>query len=124
MWLTIPFVGIPSCKMALLMFGIGLTGSIYVVCPPILSEFAPASQRTTLIVVLSISNTLAGILAPMLSGAMIEKASTPLEGYHNGFMVDALVQVLGGLAGLLLLRPGTEPATQAGDSRRILRRFT
>ena len=114
MLLAIPFVGIPPCKIGLLMFGIGLTGSIYVVCPPILSEFAPASQRTTLIAIFSISNTLAGILAPILSGAIIEKASTPLEGYQNGFMVGALVQVLGGLAGLLLLRPGAEPARQAG----------
>ena len=114
MLLAIPFVRIPPCKIALLMFGIGLTGSIYVVCPPILSEFAPASQRSTMIAIFSISNTLAGTLAPVLNGAIIEKASTPLEGYHNGFMVAAFVQVLGGLAGLLLLRPVGEPATQAG----------
>jgi MFS family permease len=114
MLLAIPFVGTPPWKIVLLMFGSGLTGSIYVVGAPILSEFAPVSQRSTVIAIFSISNTLAGILAPVLNGAIIENAPTPLEGYHNGFMVGALVQILGGLAGLLLLRPAAEQATQAG----------
>ena len=114
MLFAIPFVGIAPWKIALLMFGSGLTGSIYVVGAPILSEFAPVSQRSTVIAIFSISNTLAGILAPVVNGAIIENAPTPLEGYHNGFMVGALVQILGGLAGLLLLRPADERATQAG----------
>jgi MFS family permease len=112
MMLAIPFVGSPPWKIALLVFGSGLTGSIYVVGPPIISEFAPVSQRSTVIAIFSISNTLAGILAPVVNGAIIENASTSLEGYHNGFMVGALVQILGGLAGLLLLRPVAELATQ------------
>jgi MFS family permease len=112
MLLAIPFVGPSAWKIALLGFGSGLTGSIYVVCPPILSEFAPVSQRSTVIAIFSISNTLAGILAPVVNGAIIEMSPTPLEGYHNGFMVGALVQILGGLAGLLLLRPVAEAATQ------------
>lgn len=54
-----------------------------------------------------------GILAPVLSGAIIENAPTPLEGCHNSFVVGALVQILDGLAGLLLLRLTAELATQA-----------
>jgi MFS family permease len=113
MVLVIPFVAFPPCKIALLMFGSGLTGSIYVVCPPILSESTPVSQRSTVIAIFGTSNTMAGILAPVLTGAIIEKASTPLEGYHNGLMIAALVQILGGLAGLIFLRPA-DPGTRAG----------
>lgn len=122
MLLAIPFVGIPFGKIALLMFGSGLTGSIYVVCPPILSEFTPASQRSALIAIFSTSNTIAGILAPILTGAIIETASSPLEGYHKGLMVAALVQILGGLAGLLFLRPA-QPGPQAGPLARDLPRI-
>jgi MFS family permease len=103
--LAVPFVGIPSWEIALFVLGSGLTASIYVVCPPLLSEFTPVSQRSTLIALFNTSNILAGILAPFLNGAIIESAPTPLEGYHNGFMVAALLQVLGGLSGLLLIRP-------------------
>jgi MFS family permease len=113
MLLVIPFVAFPPYKIALLMFGSGLTGSIYVVCPPMLSEFTPVSQRSTVIAIFGTSNTIAGILAPVVTGAMIENASTPLEGYHNGLMIAALVQILGGLAGLIFLRPA-DPGTWAG----------
>jgi MFS family permease len=110
MMLAIPFVGIPSWKIALLVLGSGLTASIYVVCPPLLSEFTPVSQRSTLIAFFNTSNILAGILAPFLNGAIIEGAPMHLQGYHIGFLVAALFQVLGGLSGLLLIRPPAVPA--------------
>jgi MFS family permease len=105
MVLAIPFVGSPPWEIALLVLGSGLTGSIYVVCPPLLSEFTPVSQRSTVIALFNTSNILAGILAPFLNGAIIDSAPTPLEGYHNGFMVAAILQFLGGISGLLLIRP-------------------
>jgi hypothetical protein len=112
MLLVVPFVGFPPCKIALLLLASGLTGSIYVVCPPLLSEFTPVSQRSTAIAVFSTSNTMAGISAPILTGATIERAPTPLEGYYNGLMIAALVQIVGGLAGLIFLHPA-ELRTQA-----------
>lgn len=108
--LMVPYAESPSSKIALLVIGGGLSGSIYVVCPPIISEFTPASQRAAVIAILGAIYTTAGILAPIVNGAMIEKASPPLAGYYYGYAITALVQIAGGVAGLLLLWPASHMA--------------
>jgi MFS family permease len=108
--LMVPYTEDASWKIALLVIGGGLTGSIYVVCPPMLSEFTPVSQRAAVIAILGAIYTVAGILAPVVNGTVIENAATPLAGYHHGYAIAALVQIAGGLAGLLLLSPASETA--------------
>jgi len=108
--LMVPYTESPSWKIALLVVGSGLTGSIYVVCPPMLSEFTPVSQRAAVIAILGAIYTIAGILAPVVNGTVIANAPTPLAGYHHGYAIAALVQIAGGLAGLLLLWPASEMA--------------
>ena len=111
--LMVPYAESPSWKIALLVIGSGLTGSIYVVCPPMLSEFTPASQRAAVIAILGAIYTVAGIIAPFVTGAVVENASTPLVGYYHGYAITALVQIAGGLAGLLLLWPASQTAQRS-----------
>jgi MFS family permease len=108
--LMVPYAERPSWKIALLVIGSGLTGSIYVVCPPMLSEFTPASQRAAVIAILGAIFSVAGIVAPAVTGALVGNASTPLAGYYHGYAITALVQIAGGLAGLLLLWPAAQTA--------------
>jgi MFS transporter, ACS family, D-galactonate transporter len=108
--LMLPYVDSPVGKIALLVVGGGLTGSIYVVCPAIISEFTPVSQRASVIAIYGAIQTLAGILAPAVNGRVIENAATLLEGYNAGYRITGLVQIFGGLVGLLLLRPAAETA--------------
>ena len=42
---------------------------------------------------------------------MIENAATLLEGYNVGYRITGLVQIFGGLVGLLLLRSGRRDGT-------------
>jgi MFS family permease len=106
--LMVPYAESPSWKIALLVIGSGLTGSIYVVCPPMLSEFTPTSQRAAVIAIHGAIYTIAGIVAPLVTGTAVENASTPLLGYYHGYLITALVQIAGGLAGLLLLWPASQ----------------
>ena len=61
---TLPHVDGAGLQIALLVFGTGLSGSIYVVCPPMIGEFTPVSQRGAVIAIYGAIYTLAGILAP------------------------------------------------------------
>ena len=108
--LMLPFVDSPGGKIALLVIGGGLTGSIYVVCPAIIGEFTPVSQRASVIAIYGAIFTLAGVLAPAVNGSVIENATTLLQGYNAGYSITGLVQVFGGLIGLPLLRPAAETA--------------
>jgi MFS family permease len=107
---TMSYVAPGGLMIALLVVGSGLCGAIYVVCPPMLGEFTPVSQRGAVIAIYGAIYTFAGILAPGVMGAVIKHAATPLEGYMTGFAINAAIMVASGLLGLLLLWPNTERA--------------
>jgi MFS family permease len=107
---AMPYVQGAGLQIALLVFGSGLCGAIYVVCPPMLGEFTPVSQRGAVIAIYGAIFTLAGIVAPYVMGKVIQNAATPMEGYLNGFTINAVILIASGLLGLLLLWPNTERA--------------
>jgi MFS family permease len=96
--------------IAVLVGGTSLSGSIYVVCAPMIGEFAPISQRGAVIAIYGALYTLAGILAPAVMGSVIQSSDTQLDGYMTGYTINAAVMVASGLLGLLLLWPNTERA--------------
>ena len=113
---TIPHVEGSGLTIALLVIGSGLCGAIYVVCPPMLGEFTPVSQRGAVISIYGAISTLAGILAPSVMGSVIQRAATPLDGYMTGYTINAAILVVAGLLGLLLLWPNTERARLTGEA--------
>ncbi|HEY3679904.1 MAG TPA: MFS transporter [Bradyrhizobium sp.] len=112
---TLPYVDGASLRIALLVVGSGLCGSIYVVCPPMLGEFTPVSQRGAVIAIYGALYTLAGIIAPMVMGGVIQRSGGMLEGYMTGFTINAVVLIGAGVLGLLLLWPNTERARLTGQ---------
>jgi MFS family permease len=111
----LPHVNGAGLQIALQVFGSGLCGSIYVVCPPMLGEFTPVSQRGAVIAIYGAIFTLAGIIAPMVMGSVIQHSATTLDGYMAGFTINAVILVASGLLGLLLLWPNTERARLLGE---------
>jgi len=111
----LPHVAPGGLMIALLVVGSGLCGSIYVVCPPMIGEFTPVSQRGAVIAIYGALYTLAGILAPYVMGSVIQSAAVPLDGYMTGFTINACILVASGLLGLLLLWPNTERARLMGE---------
>ena len=107
---VLPHVEVGGLTIALLVVGSGLCGSIYVVCPPMLGEFTPVQQRGAVISIYGAIYTLAGILAPSVMGSVIQSAAVPLDGYMTGFTINAVILIVSGLLGLLLLWPNTERA--------------
>src|SRR5207244_3092844 len=112
-----PYVEPGALQIALLVTGSGLSGSIYVVCAPMISEFTPVFQRGAVISIYGAIYTLAGILAPAVMDSMIQRASSLLQGYMTGFTINAVILIVSGLLGLLLLWPNTERARLMGGTR-------
>ena len=104
----VPYAEGAWLQIALLVVGSGLSASIYVMCGPMISEFTPVSQRGAVIAIYGAIYTLAGILAPWVMGSMIQRAAGSMEGYMTGFMINAVILVVSGLMGLLLLWPNSE----------------
>ena len=113
---VIPHVQGAGLQIALLVIGSGLCGSIYVVCAPMIGEFTPVSQRGAVIAIYGAIYTLAGILGPWVMGGVIQRASGIVDGFMTGFTINAVIMVVSGLLGLLLLRPDTERARLMGET--------
>jgi MFS family permease len=107
---TVPYTTGANLQLALLVVGSGLCGAIYVVCPPMLSEFTPVSQRGAVIAIYGAIYTLAGIVAPSVMGSVIQHAASEMDGYMTGYTINAAIMVASGVLGLVLLWPNTERA--------------
>jgi MFS family permease len=112
---TLPYVDGTGLRIAILVVGTGLSGSIYVVCGPMISEFTPVSQRGAVLAIYGAIYTLAGIFAPAVMGSVIQHAGSVIDGYLTGFTINAAVLVTSGLLGLALLWPNTERARLMGE---------
>jgi MFS family permease len=112
----LPHVDGAALRIAVLVIGTGLSGAIYVVCPPMLGEFTPVSQRGAVIAIYGAIFTVAGILAPSVMGSVIQHAGGLIEGYMTGFTINAVIMIMSGLLGLLLLWPNTERARLLGEA--------
>jgi len=106
----LPYVDSAGLRIALLVCGSGLCGSIYVVCPPMLGEFTPVSQRGAVISIYGAIYTLAGIVAPAVMGSVIQHSTGLMAGYLHGFTINGIVMIASGVLGLMLLWPNTERA--------------
>lgn len=104
----LPLISAGWAKIAVLVIGTGLTGPIYVVCAPMISEFTPILQRGAAIAIFGAIYTLAGVIAPYATGSVIEGAATALDGYQTGYLICAGMQVAGGLCGLALMWPARD----------------
>ncbi len=104
----LPFVGsmpTPELKLALVVVGGAIGSTIYVVIPMIVSELTPQPQRAGMLAITTSVVTLAGVLAPLVMGAMVQNAATPMLGYERGYVVLGILLIAGGLIGLLFIRP-------------------
>jgi ACS family D-galactonate transporter-like MFS transporter len=104
----LPFVGsmpTPELKLALVVVGGAIGSTIYVVIPMIVSELTPQPQRAGMLAITTSVVTLAGVLAPLVMGTMVQNAATPMLGYERGYVVLGVLLIAGGLIGLLFIRP-------------------
>ena len=80
---VLPYVSGAGLQIALLVLGSGLCGSIYVMCPPMIGEFTPVSQRGAVIAIYGALYTLAGIIAPSVMGSRDQACGDAARGLHD-----------------------------------------
>jgi hypothetical protein len=61
-----------AARVGVIVLGSGLCGGIHVVCPAVLCEFAPTAQRGAVLAIFGAIFTLAGIVAPLVTGSIID----------------------------------------------------
>jgi MFS family permease len=95
----------PTLKLALVVIGGAIGSTIYVVTPMIVSELSPQPQRAAMLAISTSVVTLAGVMAPLVMGSVVQSAATPMAGYERGYSILGCLLIAGGLIGVLFIRP-------------------
>ena len=94
---------IVQIPLVMLAFGVGAV--IYSLGPPLLGEISPVSQRGA---VLGLSNavfSLAGLVAPWLTGHIVDVGLDPAAGFRHGFLLAGCLMCAGGILAAALIHP-------------------
>lgn len=97
----------PMQKVMMLSVAVGLPPVIYSLAPGMIGELTPTSQRGAMLAIDNAVATLAAVLAPPVTGWLIESASggPPARGYELGFVLNGVLLVVGALIGLIWTNP-------------------
>ena len=97
-----------AIQITVLALAYAVAGAIYTLGPAIIGEITPPQQRGTLLGMMTAIYTLAGLVAPAVTGRIIAAAAFLQDGYFNAFMLSGALVAAGGVAGFFLIRPETD----------------
>lgn len=115
--LALPYAQSSGAKLALVCFGVVLPNAIVAPAQAIMGELSPVAQRAA---VLSVGNAIAGaagVVAPFVTGALIEGAASHTAGFSIAFALCGLVVAVANLLGLALIQPDREAARLGAQTR-------
>jgi MFS family permease len=99
-----------TLKIAMMVAGIAVPGVIYIMGHAMVSEITPVPQRGAMLAINNAVATSAGLIGPYVMGSVVQGASSAADGYERGFFICGIVALLGGIIGILFLRPESEVA--------------
>jgi len=91
-------------RIGLIAVALGCTPIVYSLGPAVLAEVVPASQRGAMLAINNSVASLAGIAAPIVTGALIQDLPGP-RGFELGFALCGALMVVGGLFGYWMIDP-------------------
>jgi MFS family permease len=88
----------------MIAIALGCTPIVYSLGPAVLAEVVPAPQRGAVLAINNSVASLAGIAAPIVTGALIQNLPGP-RGFELGFALCGALMVVGGLFGYWMIDP-------------------
>ncbi|HKT95530.1 MAG TPA: MFS transporter [Paraburkholderia sp.] len=106
-------------RVVLVGAAIGLTPIIYSLVPAMIGEVVPVSQRGAMLALDNSLASLAGILAPLVSGVLIKNVGQA-SGYEAAFALGGALLIAGGVIAACVVDPTRSAATLRGHRSQAL----
>ena len=100
----------PAVQIPLVMLAFGIGAVIYSLGPPLLSEITPVHQRGAILGISNAAFSLAGLVAPWLTGHIVDVGLDPATGFRQGFLLAGCLICAGGILAALLIHPASDLA--------------
>ncbi|GAA4883264.1 MFS transporter [Saccharopolyspora cebuensis] len=110
---TLPYIGPAWAAVTIVVVAYGFMVVALPVMNAVVSQISPVRQQPGALGLFLAVQTLSGLFAPALTGALVDAAAEPAVGYAQAFQVFGLTVVVGGIVMGLLVNPER-------DARRIL----
>ena len=108
----LPTVTQPALRIVLIAVAFSFHGVTFANGQTVNSEISPPAQRGAVLSVSVALVTVAGLLAPYVTGRLVEAADGPAAGFATAFAIPGVLMMAGGLGALFFVRPER-------DARRI-----
>ncbi|WP_206474079.1 MFS transporter [Dietzia sp. KRD202] len=110
---TLPYIGVPIVAVAVVSFGYGIGGIVFPLFSSGLSEICPPGQIAGALGVFLALQTSAGLVAPYLTGVIVDSSESPAAGYAFAFQVCGILALVGAVVALVFVNP-------VRDAQRVL----
>ncbi|MEW1996842.1 MFS transporter [Streptomyces coelicoflavus] len=119
---ALPFVDGPAPHLVLLGLAFGGHAIVFPLHYMTASAVVPPVQRGAVFGVVAATGTLPGLVAPYVTGHLLDSADSPGAGYAHAFLLSAAVMLVCGLLALAAIRPERDarrlnPAPQTEGSK-------
>ncbi|WP_336207084.1 MFS transporter [Nonomuraea sp. LPB2021202275-12-8] len=101
----LPLIHTPLPAIILLMLGYGISVTVNTFANPAVAELVPAAQRVGILGVFSGLSVSAGIVSPIITGWLLDRATTPESGYTTAFLLSGIALAVAGALFALLVDP-------------------
>ncbi|MFE2377413.1 MFS transporter [Streptomyces sp. NPDC059398] len=106
----IPVAGASSVRLALIAVAFGAHSVAFPLHYMTAAAVTPAPQRAALFGIVAATGTLPGLLAPSLTGRILDMAPSPDAGYAQSFALAAVVMTVCGLVAVCCIHPARDAA--------------
>src|SRR5262249_60172326 len=103
----------PSLQLPLVMLAFGIGAVIYSLGPPLISEITPVQQRGAMLGLSNAVFSTAGLIAPWLTGHIVDVGLDPAAGFRQGFLFGGCLICVGGLISAVVIKPPSDLARLA-----------
>lgn len=102
-----------ALQLVFMIVAFGIAACVIPASQTMLGDITPTRQRGAVLGVYVAIYSVTGVIAPLITGQLVQSAESPAEAYPTVFMIAAVISIVGGVACALLSNPDR-------DRRRLL----